>query len=170
MGKRVGVQLFGLQNRKVIIDSAATEGATIGRDLFWPDGTLITEAEVRNPAGSGSSTPSTPAQNLWATLIGIPAYIKSLAALATSGFVVRLAADGSAVTRSIVGTDGRITTVDGDGENGNAVINLGSFPTVQNGVYNGEVGTIPELHQMIVMDEFVFDDGILNIDGELVVL
>lgn len=169
MGKRVGVQLFGLQNRKVIIDSAATEGAVVGRDLFWPDGTLITEQEVRNPAGSGSSTPSTPAQNLWATLIGIPAFIKSLAALATSGFVVRLS-DGTATTREIQGTAGRIVTLDGDGEAGNTVINLGSFPTVQNGVYNGEVGTIPELHQMIVMDEFIFDDGILNIDGELVVL
>lgn len=167
MGKRVGVQLFGFQNRKVVIDSGATEGATIGRDLFLPDGTLITVNQILNP--TVTAAPTTPTQNLWATLIGIPAFIKSLAALATVGLVARLT-DGTAAVREIEGETGRIVVTNGDGDAGNPVVALGPFPTVKNGVYGGEVGTIPELHQMIVMDEFVFDDGILNIDGELVVL
>lgn len=174
MGKKVRIALHGEQRRSVMVDLQATNGAVVGNNLRWADGSLVTDSQIRNTPGSSTGGSTTviggsSGVSLWQLIVGIPAYIDSLASLATVGFVVRKS-DGSAATREIQGTAGRITTLDGDGAAGNAIINLGAFPTVQNGVYNGEVGTIPELHQMIVVDEFIFDDGILNIDGELVVL
>jgi hypothetical protein len=52
MAKRVRVQLFGLQNRNVQIDADATEGARVGVDLLWPDGSVVTEEQLKSSATS----------------------------------------------------------------------------------------------------------------------
>ena len=58
MGRRIKVALYGYQakSRFALIDGSATEGAVIGKNLFWSDGTLVTEAELRALANQTGST------------------------------------------------------------------------------------------------------------------
>lgn len=66
MGKKVWVKLFGHQNRRILVDSEATDGAVVGKNLFWPDGTVVSESQLRSIlSGSGAaSTGATIDQNL----------------------------------------------------------------------------------------------------------
>ena len=225
MTKKATVALHGFQKRGVQIDLDATDGATVGDNLYWPDGTLITEAELRS--GTTVATPTGEVQvavTLWSLILNIPAFIKSLAALTTTGFVVRTStAGGTALSRELLGESGRIVVADGDGVAGdptidldtladsgtgvlrvitrdtygrvsgsvartitgesgrivvadgtgaaaNPTVTLGPWPTVKNSVEVGEVAVIPEGHQMLVSDVFVFDGGTLTMDGDLIVL
>lgn len=175
MGKMVRVKLFGFQNRGVLVESQATEGAVVGRDLLWPDGTRVVEDDIRNvPAsnptgGNTTGGGSTPSSLLWSLIIGIPALVVSLASLATNGLIARTSSD-TLTSRSIQGETNRIGVANGNGVAGNPTVTLGPYPTVKNSVENGDVATIPAGHQMLVFDEFIFDDGEVVMEGELVIL
>jgi hypothetical protein len=41
------VQLYGITGKYVVVDTDATDGATVGLNLFWPDGSKVTEAQLR---------------------------------------------------------------------------------------------------------------------------
>lgn len=171
MAKKATVALHGFQKRGIQIDIDATDGATVGQNLYWADGTLITEADfgggttvVTTPGGGGVTVSAT----LWALILDIPAFIQSLAALATNGLVAYVA--GVATARTIQGETGRIVVTNGNGVAGNPTIALGSWPTVKNSIATGEVATIPNGHQMLVWDTFTFDGGFLTMDGDLVIV
>lgn len=173
MVKRVRVALDGPGRRVATIDLDATDGAVIGENLKWPDGSVVTVQSIQTAISGGSGTvvipPSTIASTLWSLILNIPAFIASLVSLATTGFVVRQNSAGDAVTRTMTGTNGRIEVTDGDGVAGNPVFQLGPFPTVKTSIEAGEDYTIPSGHQMQVFDDFTFDGGDLTLDGELIV-
>ncbi len=174
MTKRVRVQLFGFQNRGIDVDSEATEGAVLGEDLRWPDGSLVTPQTIINQTTivqGDSGGVGTIASTLWELILNIPAFIQALVALATSttGIIVKGAGD-TALTRSIVGTVGEIEVADGDAVAADPVISLGPWPTVKNSIETGEEYTVPNGHQLLVFDSFVYDGGNLILDGDLVVI
>jgi hypothetical protein len=83
--KRVRVKLFGHQNRSVVVDSHATEGAVVGKDVRWPDGTLVDPGDL-----GGSSDPVDLPQvmpTLWSLILDIPAKLLGLLALTDTGYV-----------------------------------------------------------------------------------
>lgn len=49
--------------RSVVVDTEATQGATVGVDLRWQDGSLVAESDIRN-AQARSSTPAGQGQDL----------------------------------------------------------------------------------------------------------
>lgn len=50
MVKKVRVGLHGFQNRGIMIDAEATDGATIGKNLFWPNGDIVTYEQLEEIA------------------------------------------------------------------------------------------------------------------------
>ena len=141
MSRRVKVQLFGRQNRSISIDPDASSTVVLGKNIVWPDGTLVQPTQIIN-----STTPPQEAQvkpTLWELILNIPAIIKSLAALTDAGIVHH------------------------DGAGG---ISAHYWPVVKNSIETGKVFTIPSGHQLLVYDEFLFDGGELIIDGDLVIL
>lgn len=64
--------------RVVRIPAERPPGATVGRDLRWPNGRVVTEAELRQPARPGSSAAAT----LWRLIREVPENLLQLAALA----------------------------------------------------------------------------------------
>ena len=168
MTKKVRVQLFGHQRRGIDVDADATDGSVIGENLYLPDGTLVTQQMVINNSTTIITTggPIAVSPTLWGLILDIPAFILSLAALATNGLVAYVS--GVATARTIVGETGRIDVTDGDGQAGNPVIELGDWPTVRNAISVGEAYTVPSGHQLICSDSFDAD-GTLTVDGELVV-
>lgn len=173
MGKKIRVALFGEQRRNVKLDADATEGAVVGLNLKWSDGSFVQESEIRNTAGGGSSTVVQgtvwTGPVLWSLILSIPAFIKSLAALATTGLVVRNGS-GAAVTREIEALDERILVTDGDGVAANPVIALTDWPVVKNSIATGESYTVPTGYQLLVWDSFTFDGGSLTLDGDLIAI
>lgn len=89
MGKRVRVQLHGVSNnRGVLIDSEATDGATVGKNLRWSDGTLVAESEIRGGSTTTTTdTGSTVQPTLWSLVLNKPEIIKQLTALDTPGYL-----------------------------------------------------------------------------------
>jgi hypothetical protein len=82
--KKHRVPLHGKPNGYVEVESRATEGATIGVNVWNQDGTLFV------PSAS-ASTPSTgESLVLWQLLVGVPANVQSLAGLSTSGVLRRI--------------------------------------------------------------------------------
>ena len=175
MGKRVTVMLFGKMMRKgVQLDADATVGAVVGTDLRWPDGTTVTPEQIRNTTttttgGSSGTVSGGVSVTLWSLILNIPAFIKALAALATTGIVVRDGA-GAALTREIEADDERILVTNGDGVAGNPVIGLTDWPVVKNSIATGEAYTIPAGYQLLVHGSFALDGGTLTTDGDLVIL
>lgn len=145
MTKRVDVQLAGRQNRKIRIDADATEGATVGKDLKWADGTVVQESEIRGTGTSSSESTSTLASGvaitLWSLIQSIPAIIKSLAALTGKGWI----------------------------RNDANVISASQWAYNKLSVDTGEEMTIPTGHELIVFQNFTMDGGV-TLDGDLVIL
>jgi Collagen triple helix repeat (20 copies) len=88
MASRIRVPIIGGLNKSVVIDSGATAGATIGVDLKGPSGTVLTVAQLAALLGVGT-TSSLAANVIWQRILQIPPNVTSIAALATSGVVVR---------------------------------------------------------------------------------
>lgn len=90
---KVRVQLWGKPQGYATVDPSATEGATLGVNLFWPNGTLVVPDDLAPTTGSEtddgqpSSDPS-----LWELIVNVPANVQAVAGLSTAGFVRR---DGS---------------------------------------------------------------------------
>lgn len=79
---KVRVPLHGKAMGFATVNPAATVGATVGRDLFWPDGTLVLESDF-NAAGAPTDT----TQTLWSLIASIPVNVQAVADLSTDGFV-----------------------------------------------------------------------------------
>lgn len=147
MGKEVRVALHGEQRRNVKIEANATEGAVVGRNLKWSDGTVVQESQIRNTASSGGTSTTTTvgsggvAVSLWSIIVGIPAIIKSLAALTTKGWI----------------------------RNDSDVISASQWAYNKLSVDTGEEMTIPTGHELIVFENFTMD-GSITLDGDLVIL
>jgi hypothetical protein len=139
--KRVRVKLFGHQNRSVVVDSDATQGAVIGKDLRWGDGTLVVPGEIVGGGGGDVELPEV-MPTLWELILNIPAIIKSLVALATDGIVHNTA----------------------------GVITAHYWPCVKNSIETGESFTVLAGNQLLVWDDFVLDGGALTLEGNLVIL
>lgn len=102
---KVRVPVFGTVGKSVLIDtgrSSAPTGATVGKDLRLPNGTVPTLAELaqvfadalRTGPQSGSSVSVT----LWKLIRGVPENVQKVAALNTVGLVERQSS-GDWVTR-----------------------------------------------------------------------
>ena len=98
----------------VEIDADATQGAKVGKDFKWPDGTVVKEAEIRNPVGDDKDTIEDFSPTIWQLIRNIPTIVRALVSLATDGLVTKTGA-GLLATRAITGTAGDITVADGDG-------------------------------------------------------
>lgn len=113
------VPIYGLPRQFADVETEATKGATLGRDLYGPDGKLLTPEQVINsPAPSGNNSVRT----LWRFIQEIPGNIKALAALEGSGLLVRGEA-GQFYLRVLDGGDG-IQITQGNGSDGNPTVAL----------------------------------------------
>lgn len=50
------VQLYGFTGKYVAVDTDATDGAVVGLNLRWPDGSTVTEAQLRSVGGGQVSS------------------------------------------------------------------------------------------------------------------
>ena len=146
MGKKTRVAQWGRQNRSIMVDADATEGATLGKDIYDEDGELVTLQSITNYVTNNITTiltdPRSVFPTLWELILNIPDIVKSLVGLSTDGWM----------------------------RNNSGVISAQEVNYTKNSVETGESATIPEGHQALVWDEFTFDGGDLVIDGDLVVL
>jgi hypothetical protein len=144
VGKQARVALFGEQRRNIVVEDGATEGAVVGGNLVWSDGTVVTEADIRNVTTTTTNISGTTwtGNTIWSLISNVPAIIKSLAALTTNGWL----------------------------RNDSSVISALHWPYIKTSIETGESLTIPADSQAIVFDEFTFDGGEIVIDGELVLL
>lgn len=111
------LQRFSGGNTVVELEAGATKGATVGRNLYWPDGSVVTEAELT--AGS-TSTPTTPGTTItaWNLILNIPQNVLALAGQTGAGIFV-LDGAGNSFVREVVSTDGSVTIGNGNGVGGN---------------------------------------------------
>jgi hypothetical protein len=54
------VPIHGKPQGYVAVEDGATEGSTIGTDLRWPDGSVVTEAELRKAVTAGAEAAAKP--------------------------------------------------------------------------------------------------------------
>lgn len=132
------VPIHGAPNKTIRVDDNATEGAVVGINLRWPDGTVVRVEDILNgdaktsPSGQpvapqvpgqGASPPPSQgfAPQLWNLLQGVPPNVRQVELLATSGLVTRKA-DGTWVTREIL--TATLDVINADGDAGDVTINL----------------------------------------------
>lgn len=115
------VPIHGNPRQFVDVDPEATKGATLGRDLYGPDGKLLTADQVINPASGGGGTGGQQ-RTAWKYILEIPANIQKIAPLTGSGFSARRS-DGEWFLRSLEEGEG-IAIENGSGDAGNPVIAL----------------------------------------------
>jgi len=145
VGKRVRVQLHGVSNnRGVLIDSEATDGATVGRNLRWSDGTLVLETEIRGGTTVVDNTTGSSVQpTLWSLILNKPTIVQQLGELDYPGY---LYFDGTDLT----GTE---------------------FPLHDIRVETSETLTIPSSKQYLIWQEIIVQgDLVVEPGGELVIL
>ncbi|WP_313214787.1 hypothetical protein [Stenotrophomonas acidaminiphila] len=124
------IKLKDQLGRVVRVGGDGTNGATVGKDLRWPDGSLVQESQVRNSGGqaggsSGSSTGGSTggiASTVWRLVREVPANLQRLAALVGAGLTVR-GSDGAWHQRSIAAGEG-IQVENADGVAGDPVVSL----------------------------------------------
>ena len=145
MAKRTRVALHGVSNnRGILIDADATDGATVGKNLRWSNGDLVLEDEIRGGSTTTTTTTGSAVQpTLWSLIISKPEIIKQLAALDYPGY---LYFDGTDLT----GTE---------------------FPLHDIRVETTESLTIPANKQYLVWQEIIVQgDLVVEPGGELVIL
>lgn len=123
--KKVRVPLYGSPQKSVTVNADATDGATVGVNLWNRDGTLFIPAA----AGDGGSEV---ARTVWRLVLEIPANVKALAATTGTGLYA-ITSDGASATRSI--TSATLDVANGDGVAGDPVVDLPELP-------NAGVGTL----------------------------
>ena len=116
------IKLKDQLGRVVRVGGDAAKGATVGRDLRWPDGSLVQESQVRNTASQTGSSTGGLASTVWRLIREVPANLQKVAALAGVGFTTR-SVDGEWHQRSITAGDG-IEVDNGDGVAGDPVVSL----------------------------------------------
>ena len=133
------LQRFAGGNVVVEIETGATKGATVGKNLYWPDGTVVTEAELT----AGSGIPATPGTTItsWNLIFNIPQNVLALASQSGAGIFV-LDGAGNSFVREVVSTDGSVTVTDGDGVAGNIDLSVdvsgGILPIVTGEILSGQ--------------------------------
>jgi len=105
-------------------------GATVGKDLRWPDGTVVKPTDIRNPSADTGSTGGL-AATVWKLIREIPANIQKLAKLAGIGFTTR-GGDGEWYQRSIAQGEG-IAVTNGDGVAGDPTVALSELDNAGGG-------------------------------------
>lgn len=147
------LQRFTGGNISVELERGATVGATVGRNLYWADGTLVTEAQLT--AGS-TGTPTTPGTTItaWSLLLDIPPNIVALSSLSGTGIVVRTG-DSTFALRDITSSDGSVAITNPGGIAGD--IDL-SVPVPDNAIYAPMVTGEIDADQPVFM---YFGDGSL---------
>jgi hypothetical protein len=119
---RVKVPLADNLKRVVFLEEGATEGATFGRDLRLPDGTVLTLAILQSLLAPTDADPNPLADTIWRPVREIPPNVRSVELLNSSGLVTRKV-DGSWVTRTLgVVADGLLAITDGNGDAGNPML------------------------------------------------
>lgn len=103
---KVRVQLWGKPQGYATVDPSATEGATLGVNLFWPNGTLVVPDDLAPTGNSGAGSDSggdsgadgggsggdgqpSSAPSLWELIVNVPENVQAVAGLSTAGFVRR---------------------------------------------------------------------------------
>jgi len=129
------IKLKDQLGRVVRVGGDATKGATVGRDLRWPDGSLVQESQVRNSTSqtggaTGGSTGGI-ASTVWRLIREVPANLQKLAALSGVGFTTR-GVDGEWHQRSIAAGEG-INVENTDGVEGNPEVSLAELPDAGGG-------------------------------------
>lgn len=114
------IKLKDQLGRVVRVGGEVAPGATVGRDLRWPDGTIVKLSEIKNPAVDSSTGGMAP--TLWKLIREIPSNIQKLAKLAGVGFTTR-DADGEWYQRTIEAGEG-IEVENADGGAGNPAVAL----------------------------------------------
>lgn len=119
-GKKI--KLKDQLGRVVLLNDAATEGATLGINLYGPDGKLLKASQIINPPADDGGAAAT----VWKLIREVPANLVRIAALEGKGIAVRQE-NGEWVLRLVEPGDG-IIVQDGDGEGGNIVVALADLP------------------------------------------
>lgn len=94
--RKAKVPLWRNPQQHVEIDPLATPGAIVGKNLFLPDGTLVTAAMLLREEAPASSYPIT----AWRRLLEIPPNVTALANTATTGIYV-VTGPGTSATREL---------------------------------------------------------------------
>lgn len=116
------IKLKDQLGRVVLLNDAATDGATLGVNLYGPDGKLLKASQIINPPADDSGAAAT----VWKLIREVPANLVKIAALEGKGIAVRQE-NGEWVLRLVEPGDG-ITVEDGDGDGGNIVVALADLP------------------------------------------
>ncbi|WP_333628268.1 hypothetical protein [Stenotrophomonas cyclobalanopsidis] len=119
-GKKV--KLKDQLGRVVFLNDGATEGATLGVNLYGPDGKLLKASQIINPPADDGGVAAT----VWKLIREVPANLVRIAVLEGKGIAVRQES-GEWVLRLVEPGDG-ITVEDGDGEGGNIIVGLADVP------------------------------------------
>lgn len=114
--------------RSIVVDDGATAGATLGVDLRWPDGTLVSSSDF------GAAPPSTPGVSVtyWRFIREVPANVVALASTITTGLYVITDA-GESATRAIEAVSGETTVSNGNGVGGNPSVGLADVEAIVGG-------------------------------------
>lgn len=119
--KLVPIATKAAGSQVIRLEEGATVGATIGLNLFMPDGTVVHAEEILNKFAGGKPT----LQDLiiWKQLAEVPANVRALAAAAGTGL---FAITGPAVGafRAITEVAGETAVANGDGVAGNPTVGL----------------------------------------------
>jgi hypothetical protein len=122
----------------VELERGATKGATVGKNLYWPGGSVVTEEELR--AGM-PPTPVTPGTTItsWSLILNIPQNVQALAGQSGAGLFV-LDGAGNSFVRELTSIDGSVTITNPNGVVGDidlsvAVSGGGILPMVTGEVY-----------------------------------
>lgn len=129
MASKQRVPLLNNPKASIPVEADATKGSTLGVNTYDTDGSVISWATIL--ARVSAIIPAT-AQLLWNNIIGIPANIKAIAAITTTGFYVRTGA-GTAATRAITVVPGELTESNGDGVAANPQLGLANVAAVAGG-------------------------------------
>lgn len=116
------VRLKDQLGRVIDLNADATAGATVGKDIYGPDGKLLKPADLINPAPADAK----PAPTIWRFIREVPANLVKIAALVGKGFAARQDS-GEWALRTIQAGDA-VDVANGDGEGGNPTISLQDLP------------------------------------------
>jgi len=112
------VKLKDQLGRVISLNTDATDGATLGKNLYGSDGKLLTADQIINPAPSQGNAVAT----IWKLIREIPSNIQKVAALVSNGVAVRRV-NGEWSLLTLTPGPG-VEIENGDGDAGNPVIGL----------------------------------------------
>jgi hypothetical protein len=129
----VTVPVHGSPHKTARMEDGATVGATLGRDFYSEDGTVLTLATLRTaldipPPNTGLTATA------WQLILDIPPNVTALAETATTGLYVVTGA-GTSATRAIQGVAGETTVADGDGVAGDPTVGLADVTPAAGGSF-----------------------------------